>query len=128
MRRHPAVLALAVAAAAGFVVLVVAAVGSRTPGGCAGGTPLPNLPAQLRSIGGFDQPVQSSDTRALQDLALQAASALHGDLAVTAAGDPVGADQPERVAVGPQRMVEHGDEREGPGSRSRRGRLRRVRR
>ena len=89
IRRHPAVLALAVAAVVGFAVLVVAAVGSRTPGGCTGGTPLPNLPAQLRSIGGFDQPVPASDARALQDLALQAASALHGDLAVTTAGDPV---------------------------------------
>ncbi|HET9050286.1 MAG TPA: hypothetical protein VFO60_01205, partial [Candidatus Dormibacteraeota bacterium] len=89
IRRHPAVGVLSAAAVVGLAVLVVAALGSRTPGGCASAAPVPDLPAQLRSIGGFDQPVPANDLRAVRELAMRAASALHADLAVTAVGDPV---------------------------------------
>ena len=73
---------------AGLAVLIVAAARSGTPG-C--GTPRPevNLPSELRTVGGFDQPFDAADVRSLQDAAVSAATALHSDLAGVAAGAPV---------------------------------------
>jgi hypothetical protein len=88
--RNPRLIALVGAAAVALAVVVgVAAARSRPAGGCQAAAPIPNLPSQLRSIGSFDQPLQASDTRALQEAALRAASALHSDLAQTVVGDPV---------------------------------------
>lgn len=76
----------------GLVVLVVAAARSRSPAGCASPPPVPELPAQLRALGDFDQPYPANETRTIQDAALKAASALHPDLAgagATFVGDAV---------------------------------------
>ncbi|HVS42793.1 MAG TPA: hypothetical protein VMU20_11030, partial [Candidatus Dormibacteraeota bacterium] len=89
VRSHPRIAALGAALVACLVIVAVLAVRSRTEG-CTGGPPLPDLPAQLRSIGGFDQPYDTTAPGALEEAALQAASALHPDLAAaTRLGAPV---------------------------------------
>lgn len=88
LRAHPRLLALAVAAVLAFGALAVAAARSRTPGGCSLPPPVADVPAELRSIGGFDQPFPS-DAATLRDTALRAAAALRPDLSTTRSGDPV---------------------------------------
>jgi hypothetical protein len=88
-RSHPRLTALGLALLLGLVTVAVLAVRSRTAG-CSGAPPLPDLPAQLRSLGDFDQPYDVTMPRNLEDAALQAASALHPDLAAaTSLGTPV---------------------------------------
>lgn len=89
IRRHPWSIVVVLAAVTAAAAVGVAAARSRPAGGCSAASAFPSLPAQLRSIGGFDQPLEASDTRTLQDAALRAASALHGDLSESAVGDPV---------------------------------------
>ena len=89
IRRHPLALVAGLAVAAVIAAVAVAAARSRPGSGCTAAPALPDLPAQLRSIGGFDQPFVATDTRTLQDAAVRAASALHSDLAQSVVGDPV---------------------------------------
>ena len=99
LRSHPRLTALAAALLACLVVVAVAAVRSRQEGGCASPAPLPQLPAQLRSLGNFDQPYDATQPRSLQDAALEAAAALHPNLAAaTSLGAPL-----EIAAVDPSR-------------------------
>lgn len=89
VRSHPRIAALGAALVAALLIVAVLAARSRTEG-CTGGPPLPDLPAQLRSLGGFDQPYDTTAPGALEEAALQAASALHPDLAAaTRLGAPV---------------------------------------
>jgi hypothetical protein len=90
VRSHPRLAALAAALLAGLGAVAVLAAGSRTAG-CSSPPPTPDLPAQLRALGGFDQPFDAAMVRPLQAAALASASALHPDLAAaTTVGDPVG--------------------------------------
>jgi len=96
--RRPWFAVLLVAVVAGAVVLSVALARSRS-GGCDVATPSPDLPAQLRSIGGFDQPFDpTQDPRSIADASVTAASALHDDLAGATADNAVreAADGPAR--------------------------------
>jgi hypothetical protein len=71
--RRPWVVALAVALVAGAAVLSVALARSRS-GGCD--------VAELRSLGGYDQPIDpAQDPRSIADASVTAAAALHDDLA-----------------------------------------------
>jgi hypothetical protein len=85
--RRPFVMAILVAVGVVAVVLGVALARSRTAG-CDVAAPQPNLPAQLRTLGGFDQPVDPNDQRAIADASVSAATALHSDLA-GATADPI---------------------------------------
>jgi RES domain-containing protein len=78
--RRPPVVALLVLLLAGAVVLAVALARSRTAG-CDVAAPQPNLPSQLRTLGGFDQAFDTSDQRSLTEASVSAATALHSDLA-----------------------------------------------
>ncbi|MEO8898050.1 MAG: hypothetical protein ABI352_10505 [Candidatus Dormibacter sp.] len=66
---------VAIVLATGIVVLV----GSRSPG-CAVAAPRPSLPAELRSLGDFDQSYDVTNAPAMADAAERAASTLHSDL------------------------------------------------
>ncbi len=72
-------IALAVAVALVLATGIVVLVGSRSPG-CTVSAPRPSLPAQLRSLGDFDQSYDPTNPPALEDAAQRAASALHSDL------------------------------------------------
>jgi len=79
--RRPAVVAALVALVAVVAVLAVALARSRTAG-CDVAAPQPNLPSQLRTLGGFDQAFDvRADPRSLADASVSAATALHSDLA-----------------------------------------------
>ena len=56
---------------------------------CSVPQPVPSLPSRLRSIGGFDQPQDPSDTLGLEGFAAQAASAVAPGLIGTVASQPV---------------------------------------
>src|SRR4029077_15807871 len=71
IRAHPRLATLAAALAVCLVIVSVLAARSRTEG-CSAAPPLPDLPAQLRSLGGFDQPYDATMRRTLEDAALQA--------------------------------------------------------
>jgi hypothetical protein len=89
IRAHRRLAALGAALLACLAVVAVLAARSRTAG-CSAAPPRPDLSAQLRSLGDFDQPYDGSMVRTLEDAALKAASALHPDLAAaTSIGDPV---------------------------------------
>lgn len=72
-------------------MLVVTLVHVTSSGGssCSTSPPLPSLPPRLRSLGGFDQPQDPSDTLGLQGFAAQAASAVAPGLIGTVAQGPV---------------------------------------
>ena len=78
--RRPFVVAILLVIGVAAVVLGVALARSRTAG-CDLGAPQPNLPAELRTLGGFDQPFDPTDQRSIADASVSAASALHSDLA-----------------------------------------------
>jgi hypothetical protein len=78
--RRRFVVAILAAVVVAAVVLTVALARSRTAG-CDVGAPQPTLPSQLRTLGGFDQPFDTADQRALADASVSAATALHSDLA-----------------------------------------------
>ncbi|HXA30535.1 MAG TPA: hypothetical protein VN193_17515 [Candidatus Angelobacter sp.] len=73
-------LAILAVLAVAAVVLGVALARSRTAG-CDVPAPQPTLPAELRTLGGFDQAFDPTDQRALADASVSAATALHSDLA-----------------------------------------------
>jgi hypothetical protein len=73
-------------------------------GGCAIPAPLPNLPAQLRALGGFDQSFDANNPQALAEVASNAAGAVNADLNGTTPLEPVmvdalASDQPAAVVV-----------------------------
>ena len=72
-------------------MLVVTLVHVTSSGGtsCSYPQPLPSLPPRLRSLGGFDQPQDPSDTLGLEGFAAQAASAVAPGLIGTVASEPV---------------------------------------
>ena len=72
-------------------MLVVTLVHATSGGGssCSVSPPVPSLPPRLRSLGGFDQPQDPSDTLGLEGFAAQAASAVAPGLIGTVASRPV---------------------------------------
>lgn len=100
-RARPRLLALGLAAAIVVGLFTAAAVRSlRGASSCDLPPPTPQLPAQLRSLGDFDQPYDAAEPRTLEDAAIKAASALHSDLGgqslVVGAPVEVGAAGPAR--------------------------------
>ncbi len=95
--RRPWFVLLLSAVAVAAVVVAVALARSR-PTGCDVPAPSVDLPAQLRTLGGFDQPFDAADQRSLEDAAVTAATAEHADLAGATAAAPVreAADGPAR--------------------------------
>jgi hypothetical protein len=71
-----------------LVAVVVAAVRSRPGPGCVVPPPVPNLPAALRALGGYDQPMPT-EPATLKATATQIATTLYPDLRGAVAGDPV---------------------------------------
>lgn len=56
---------------------------------CAFPAPKPDLPSQLKTIGGFDQPLDQNDLQGIDNDATVAATALHQDLIGSTVGSPV---------------------------------------
>ncbi|MBJ7595767.1 MAG: hypothetical protein JF886_13085 [Candidatus Dormibacteraeota bacterium] len=75
---------VAVLLGSGIVILVR----SRTPD-CTVVAPRPALAPELRALGDFDQAYDAGNVAALEDAAVRAASALHGDLIGTTPEAPV---------------------------------------
>jgi len=79
--RRRVVIPVLVAVVALVAVLGVALARSRTSG-CDVAAPAVNLPAELRTLGGFDQAYDpAADPQSILDASVGAASALHSDLA-----------------------------------------------
>ena len=78
-------------------MLVVTLVHVTSSGGtsCSYPQPVPSLPSRLRSLGGFDQPQDPSDTLGLEGFAAQAASAVAPGLIGTVASQPVRVHAPD---------------------------------
>jgi hypothetical protein len=73
-------------------------------GGCSIPAPLPNLPAPLRALGGFDQSLDAGNPQALAEVASNAAGAVDPDLDGTIPLEPVAVSamtsgQPAAVVV-----------------------------
>ena len=90
---------VAVVLASGIVILVR----SRTPG-CTVAAPRPSLAPALRALGDFDQAYDAGNAAALEDAAVRAASALHGDLIGTTPEAPLaiaaaGSGSPDALVV-----------------------------
>jgi len=86
--RRPPVLLLIGVMVAGAVAFGVGLARSRTPN-CTVPPPELHLPDQLRAVGEFDQPFDTSDVRSVADAAVRAATALHSDLAGAFASPPL---------------------------------------
>ena len=69
-------------------VAVVALLRSQTSG-CTVAAPIPSLPAQLRTIGEFDQPYDANDEGTLKEVAQRVAVIVHPRLLGTSAQRPV---------------------------------------
>ena len=71
--------------------------------GCGFAAPVnPNLPAALRSLGGFDQAMDAGDTTSLQAASVTAATALHPDLIGVSAAPAV---REQTTGSGPSAIV-----------------------
>ncbi|HEY6469579.1 MAG TPA: hypothetical protein VI434_07410 [Candidatus Dormibacteraeota bacterium] len=90
MRRRAIAIA-AVVVVAFFAVTLVSLTHVISSGdqGCAIPAPVPNLPAQLRSIGGFDQSFDANNAEGLAEVAANAAGAVDPDLDGTTQLAPV---------------------------------------
>lgn len=75
--------------AVAIVVLTLTHLGSGGGSSCAVAEPVPSLPSRLRSLGGFDQPQDPSDTVSLEAFAAQAGSAVAPGLIGTVPRAPV---------------------------------------
>ena len=73
-------------AVAGFSVALAR---SRPASSCDRAAPVPDLPAQLRTLGGFDQAIDGGDPRQLEDLAQEAAGAVEPTLGAAVPVSPV---------------------------------------
>jgi hypothetical protein len=80
-----------VAVVAFFAVTIVTLthIVTSTNQGCSTPAPLPNLPAQLRALGGFDQSFDAGDPDELAQIGVNAASAVDPDLDGTTPLEPV---------------------------------------
>jgi hypothetical protein len=80
-----------VAVVAFFAVTIVTLthIVTSTNQGCSTPAPLPNLPAQLRALGGFDQSFDADDPDELAQIGANAASAVDPDLDGTTPLEPV---------------------------------------
>ena len=71
------------------LVFTLVRVTSSSGTSCSVSPPVPSLPSRLRSLGGFDQPQDPTDTLALESFAAQAGSAVAPGLIGTVASQPV---------------------------------------
>jgi hypothetical protein len=104
--RRWAVAVAAVVVAAFFAVTLLTLTHVITSGdqGCSAPAPLPNLPPQLRAIGGFDQSFDARDQQQLAQVGANAAAAVDPDLDGTTPLAPVAvsavlAGQPEALVI-----------------------------
>jgi hypothetical protein len=88
-RRAIAIAVVVVVAFFGVTLITLTHVISSGDQGCSIPAPLPNLPAQLRSIGGFDQSFDANNAEALAEVAANAAGAVDPDLDGTTQLAPV---------------------------------------
>jgi hypothetical protein len=88
-RRAIAIAAVIVVAFFAVTLVTLTHVISSGDTGCAIPAPVPNLPAQLRSIGGFDQSFDANNPEALAEVAADAAGAVDPDLDGTTQLAPV---------------------------------------
>ncbi|HUZ69407.1 MAG TPA: hypothetical protein VMU65_06810 [Candidatus Saccharimonadales bacterium] len=88
-RRAIAIGAMVVVAFFAVTLITLTHVISSGQGGCAIPAPAPNLPAQLRSLGGFDQSFDANNPEALAEVAATAAGAVDPDLDGTTQLAPV---------------------------------------
>lgn len=86
---HPRLVALGAVLVLLLAGFGVALLRSRPATSCAVAAAVPDLPAQLRVLGGFDQPIDGGDPRQLEDLAQQAASAVAPTLGAVVPVQPV---------------------------------------
>lgn len=103
-RRGIAIAAVVVVAFFAVTLVTLTHVISSGDSGCAIPAPVPNLPAQLRSLGGFDQSFDANNPEALAEVAANAAGAVDPDLDGTIQLAPVGvaalnAGQPSALVV-----------------------------
>jgi hypothetical protein len=88
-RRAIAFAAVVVVAFFAVALLTLTHVVTGGNSGCSVPAPLPNLPAQLRSIGGFDQSFDAGNPQELAEVASNAAGAVDPDLDGTIPLEPV---------------------------------------
>jgi hypothetical protein len=88
-RRAIAFAAVVVVAFFAVTLLTLSHVITGGNSGCSIPAPLPNLPAQLRALGGFDQSFDSGNPEALAEVASNAAGAVDSDLDGTTPLEPV---------------------------------------
>jgi hypothetical protein len=88
-RRAIAIAAVVVVAFFAVTLVTLTHVISSGDQGCAIPAPAPNLPAQLRAIGGFDQSFDANNPEALAEVAADAAGAVDPDLDGTTQLAPV---------------------------------------
>lgn len=89
---------------AAVLAVTVTHLGSGGAGSCAIERPAPSLSSRLRSLGGFDQPQDPSDTAGLQAFAAQAGSAVAAGLIGTVPQAPVRvsslrSNQPDAIVI-----------------------------
>jgi len=72
-----------------LIVTVTHISGGGSDGSCVVAAPVPSLNAQLRAIGGFDQPYDPDNRQVIETVALQAASATSPDLIGASPAGPV---------------------------------------
>ncbi len=88
-RRAIAIAAVVVVAFFAVTLITLTHIVSSGDQGCGIPAPAPNLPAQLRSIGGFDQSFDANNPEALAEVAANAAGAVDPDLDGTTQLAPV---------------------------------------
>jgi hypothetical protein len=103
-RRALAVAAVVVAVFFAVSLLTLTHVITSGDQGCSAQAPLPNLPAQLRALGGFDQSFDARDQQQLALVGASAAAAVDSDLDGTTPLAPVAvnalhAGQPEALVI-----------------------------
>jgi hypothetical protein len=113
-RRAFAVAAVVVAAFFAVTLLTLTHVITSGDQGCSAQAPLPNLPAQLRAIGGFDQSFDARDQQQLAVVGASAAAAVDPDLDGTTPLAPVAVHalhpgQPEALVIPLEAQQGNGD-------------------
>jgi hypothetical protein len=103
-RRAIALAAVVVAAFFAVTLLTLTHIVTSGNQGCAIPAPLPDLPAQLRALGGFDQSFDAGDAQQLAQVAANAAAAVDPDLDGTIPLPPVAVraldgGQPEALMI-----------------------------
>jgi hypothetical protein len=103
-RRAIAVAAVVVAAFFAVILLTLTHIVTSGNQGCSIPAPLPDLPAQLRALGGFDQSFDAGDAQQLAQVGSNAAAAVDPDLDGTTPQAPVAVralrgGQPEALVI-----------------------------